>query len=200
MGKIEIYYATTNLGKVLSLQRELSKYGFEVVHAPLELTEPRSSEVREIAIAKVQQAFVQIKKPTVALDAGFYINALNGFPRAFTNFALETIGLEGILNLVIGKSRGCEFRHCLTYLDDKLSEPQCFLDYVVGSLAYEPKGTMQKHLWSPLSQVFIPENQSKTLAEMSYDEYLEWRQKYRDAHCYSKQLYEWLCINRKDLL
>ena len=36
----------------------------------------------------------------MAMDADFCIDALNGFPKAFVNFALDTIGVEGILKLM----------------------------------------------------------------------------------------------------
>ena len=117
---MEIYFATTNQGKVQSLQRDLGKYDISVVQHPVDLIEPRSSDVQEIAKSKVNQAYSIIRKPTVVIDAGFYIHSLNGFPRTFVNFALETIDLEGTLKLIDGKSRECEFRECLGYMDEKL--------------------------------------------------------------------------------
>jgi len=45
-----------------------------------------------------------VKKPCIALDTDFRIDELNGFPRAFVNFSLETIGVEGMLKLMEGKA------------------------------------------------------------------------------------------------
>lgn len=51
-----------------------------------------------------------------------FIHELNGFPRAYVNHALDTIGIEGILKLMKGvANRYCEFRSCLAFYDgDKL--------------------------------------------------------------------------------
>lgn len=194
---MEIYFATTNQGKVQSLQRDLGKYDISVVQHPVDLIEPRSSDVQEIAKSKVNQAYSIIRKPTVVIDAGFYIHSLNGFPRTFVNFALETIDLEGTLKLIDGKSRECEFRECLGYMDEKLSEPRYFLSHVKGQLSDKPKGSMQKHLWSRLGLIFIPEESNKTLAEMSHDEYLDWRKISREKNSLGQQLYEWISTHTK---
>src|SRR3989338_301292 len=140
---MNITYVTTNIGKVKSLQRHLEPYQIGVIQKAVELPEPRSSDVKLIAEHKARSAYKILKEPLVVLDAGFYIQALNGFPRAFVNFTLETIGLEGILRLVEGKSRSCEFRNCLAYMDNKLKEPRLFLSTVKGKLSEKPIGIMQ---------------------------------------------------------
>jgi len=98
----QVYFATTNKGKVNSVSNTLSQSGIEVVHYPLELPEPRSDDLREIAKEKVLFAYKKIGKPCIVLDSGFYVHSLNGFPKKFVNFVLETIGIEGILKLVNG--------------------------------------------------------------------------------------------------
>ncbi|MBI5398142.1 hypothetical protein HZB03_01640 [Candidatus Woesearchaeota archaeon] len=172
---MEIFYATRNEGKIRSLQRHLHGSGITVIAAPLDIPEPRSDDVKEIAVAKVRYAHQHLQKPVVALDAGFYISSLNGFPRAFVNFALETVGLEGILKLVEDKSRDCEFRECLAYVDGIDSEPRCFMGRVPGSISSKQHGLMAPHLWSTLALIFVPEGCQKTLAQMSYDEYADVR-------------------------
>ncbi|HSU73115.1 MAG TPA: non-canonical purine NTP pyrophosphatase [Candidatus Binatia bacterium] len=167
----ELSYATTNTGKFLSMQRALE--GIPVTQVALDIPEPRSSDVQEIAAAKVKFAYERIQKSVIVLDGGFYIHSLNGFPRAFVNFALETIGLEGILKLIEGKDRACEFRECLAYLDDTLPEPRYFVGKVEGTIADAPKGMMQKHLWSQLSRIFVPLDSNTTHAEMTYTEYMQ---------------------------
>jgi len=189
---MDIYFATTNQGKVQSIQRDLGKYNISVIHEPINLTEPRSSDVQEIARSKIQQAYAQIQKPTIVIDAGFYIDELNGFPKAFVNFSLETIGLKGILKLVENKSRGCEFRECLAYMDESLDKPKYFIEHVRGQLANAQRGSMQKHLWSKLGLIFIPVGSKKTVAEMSYSEYLEWKKIYKEKNSLAQKLYEWL--------
>lgn len=172
---MELLYATTNSGKIHSLQRELKPYGVKIIQVKLDIPEPRSNDVEEIAKEKARWVFNTLGKPVVVSDAGFYIKSLNGFPRAFVNFALETIGLDGLLTLVARKSRKCEFRECVAYIDETREKSICFTARVKGTLSEEERGVMQDHHWSPLALIFIPEGNRKTLAEMNYDEYLEWK-------------------------
>ncbi len=195
---MKLYYATRNQGKVMSLQSELGKFGVTVVQAPLEIPEPRSSDVEEIAAAKAAYAFAKLKAPVVALDAGFYVDALNGFPRAYVNFVLETIGLPGLLALVDGKDRACEFRHSLAFMDGALKEPALFTDHLRGTMAPAPRGEKRDYHWSVLSLVFIPVQSVKTLSEMSFDEYQDWRAMDKNRNHYAKQFAEWFLIHKKN--
>ena len=189
---MKIYFATTNLGKVHTLNRNLKKYGITVTHAPMDLIEPRSSEIQEIALAKINQAYKKIKKPTIVIDSGFYVHALKGFPRAYVNFALETVDLEGILNLVKEKSCECEFRDCLAYMDETLKEPKFFISNFKGSIAKEPRGTLTERMWSRLWLIFIPTGSDKTLAEMSEKDYLAYKKKIGKKDSVGMQLAYWL--------
>ncbi|HLC53644.1 MAG TPA: non-canonical purine NTP pyrophosphatase [Candidatus Nanoarchaeia archaeon] len=188
---MEIYYATTNAAKATSLQRACDGYGITVKQVPLEIPESRSNDVQIIAGEKVKWAFEHLHAPVVALDAGFYIHSLNGFPRAFVNFALETIDLDGLLTLVNGKPRHCEFRECLAYIDESRPEPNYFLSLVPGRLAEQQRGAMQPHLWSRLGLIFIPDGSTKTLAEMQPEEYLQWRTQYREKSSGAKAFARW---------
>ena len=114
------------------------------------------------------------------MDAGFYIPSLKGFPKAFVNFALGTIGVEGILKLVIGKPRASEFRECLTYFDG--NRLKFFESKAEGKLTKAMRGKMKGIDWSPLSLIFVPKGEKKTLAEMSEEEYNRWRaKKYKNS-------------------
>ena len=192
---MEITYVTTNIGKVHSLQRACDAHGWNVSQIALDLPEPRSSDVVEIAKYKAEKAYYQIWKPVVVLDAGFYIPSLNGFPRAYVNFALETIGNEGILKLLEGKDRSCEFRECLAY-HDGLPAPRTFLASVRGRIAEEPRGTMRPAFWSELALIYIPEGYDRTLAELSNEEVEERRKGFTIEQSAERQFVEWLA-NRK---
>ena len=107
-----------------------------------------------------------LKKPCIALDTGFFIDELNGFPRAFVNFSLDTIGINGILKLMEGKTnRKCRFEECLAYHDGK--EIHYFYGKHPGNLTTELKGLDREEKWSDLWYIFKPEHFEKTLAEMN---------------------------------
>ena len=113
-----VVFVTHNTGKIKSAEKYFKNLKFTTFN--YELDEPRSDDIKEIATAKVKEAFEIVKRPCIALDTDFRIDELNGFPRAFVNFSLDTIGIEGILKLMEGKeNRKCAFNECLAYHDGK---------------------------------------------------------------------------------
>ncbi len=190
---IQIHFATTNKGKLETLKRAMHAHGIEIIHAPIELPEPQSYDLREIARQKVKFAYMRLQKPCIALDAGFFIHAWNGFPGAYVKFALEMLGLKGILKLVQNESQACEFRHCIAYIDDKMSEPLVFEVVLPGTLC-NPRGKFQSHHWSELTTIFIPQGYDKTLAEMNPDDYTVWKTKLDTA---TKTLADHILSNKK---
>lgn len=112
----EIVFVTHNIGKIKSAEKYFENLKFTTFK--YELDEPRSDDIKDIATAKVMQAYEIVKRPCIALDTDFRIDELNGFPRAFVNFSLDTIGIEGILKLMENKeNRKCAFNECLAYHD-----------------------------------------------------------------------------------
>lgn len=192
-----VHFATTNKGKVDSLRSVLSPHGIEVIHENISLPEPRTDDLKEIARQKAAIAFETLQKPVIAQDSGFYIDSLNGFPRAFVNFALETIGVEGILKLVEEKPRECEFRNCLAYFDEQLDKPVLFTSTATGYLAAKPQGKVPENAWSDLWLIFIPTGKTKTLAEMNQKEYSTWRATvHQDS--YASKFVRWFQENRPE--
>lgn len=190
-----IYLATKNHAKVDYVNAVLKQYGFEITHANIELPEPRSDDLRVIANHKVMHAYQQLKNPCVAIDSGFYIQSLNDFPKTFVNFALETIGLEGIIKLIENKNTDSEFRDCLAYYDSTLTEPLYFESATKGKLTSTPREGLSKS-WSKLHWIFIPNGWNKTLSEMTEAEKLELRTNRPDDNFVVK-FAKWLKNNKK---
>lgn len=163
----EIVFVTHNKGKAKSAERYFNNLKFSTYD--FELDEPRSDDIKEIVTAKVKQAYEIVKKPCIALDTGFFIDELNGFPRAFVNFSLDTIGIDGILKLMQNKKdRKCRFEECLAYHDGK--EIHYFYGKHPGNLATKIQGMDREEKWSDLWYIFKPEHFEKTLAEMDSKE------------------------------
>ena len=166
MGK-EIIFVTHNKGKVKSAEKYFKNIKLSTID--FELDEPRSDNIQEIAKSKVCQAYEMVRKPCIALDTDFRIDELNGFPRAFVNFSLETIGIDGILKLMENKNnRKCAFNECLAYHDGK--EIHYFYGKHHGNLSTEVQGQDRKEKWSDLWYIFKPKGFDKTLAEMNEQE------------------------------
>ena len=104
----EIIFVTHNKGKAKSAEKHFKD--LKISTYEYELDEPRSDDIKYISEYKVREAYKLVNKPCVSLDCGFWIDELNGFPRAFVNYALDTLGLQGILKLMEDKNnRNCKF-------------------------------------------------------------------------------------------
>ena len=163
----EIVFVTHNKGKIASAKKQLE--GVNVKIFEYDLDEPRSDDIKEIATAKVNEAFEIVKRPCIALDTDFRIEELNGFPRAFVNFSLDTIGIKGILKLMEGKeNRKCAFNECLAYHDGK--NIHYFYGKHPGTLSEKIQGLDRAEKWSDLWYIFKPKGFDKTLAQMDSEE------------------------------
>ncbi len=163
----EIIFVTHNKGKIASAQKVLKNVNLKIFE--YELEEPRSDDIKYISKVKVQEAYKLVNKPCISLDCGFYIDELNGFPRAYVNYALNTIGLQGILKLMEGKqNRKCRFKECLSFYDGK--QIYQFDGNHEGNLAIEILGKDTNKKWSELWYIYKPYGYEKTLAEMTEEE------------------------------
>ncbi len=163
----EIVFVTHNKGKIASASKRLEGVNFKVFEYDLE--EPRSDDINYISKYKVIEAYKLINKPCISLDCGFWIDELDGFPKAFVNFALETIGIDGILKLMEGKeNRNCRFTECLSYYNG--NEIHQFIGNHEGTLSKKILGNDTDKKWSDLWYIFIPYGYDKTLAQMNDEE------------------------------
>lgn len=163
----EVVFVTHNKGKIESAKKQLEEIDFQIFE--YELEEPRSDDIKYISRYKVMEAYKLVNKPCISLDCGFWIDELDGFPKAFVNFALETIGIQGILKLMEGKeNRDCRFTECLSYYDGK--ELHQFMGKHEGTLSKQVLGNDTDKKWSDLWYIYKPFGYNKTLAEMTDEE------------------------------
>ena len=173
----EVIFVTHNKGKIESAKKYLKDVNFKVLE--YELEEPRSDDIKYISKYKVMEAYKIVNRPCISLDCGFWIDELNGFPRAFVNYSLDTIGIKGILKLMEGKeNRVCKFTECLSYYDGK--ELQQFMGKHEGTLARKILGNDTDKKWSDLWYIYKPYGYDKTLAQMTEEE-REHRKKYKSV-------------------
>ena len=163
----EIIFVTHNKGKITYAQTKLKDINLKIYE--YDINEPRSDDIKYISKYKVIEAYKLVKKPCISQDSGFWIDELNGFPKAFVNFCLETIGIKGILKLMEGKkNRNCRFIECLSYYDgENLYQ---FDGKHEGVLSEEILGNDTDKKWSDLWFIFKPYGYETTLAQMSYED------------------------------
>jgi len=190
----KITFVTGNKGKIATAQQYLNELNIKLETYDYDIIEPQSDKLTEIAKSKVTQAYKIVNQPCIANDSGFYIEALNGFPSVFVRYALDTIGVEGILKLMDGvEPRTCMFKECLAYYDGTSIE--YFHCEHVGTLSDKILGNDNPEKWSDLWYVFIPDysTSGRTLAQYTIGETQE-RRKHIDsslkrfAKWYKKQL------------
>lgn len=163
----EVVFVTHNKGKIASAKKQLKNVNFKVFE--YELEEPRSDDIKYISKYKVMEAYKIVNKPCISLDCGFWIDELDGFPRAFVNFALDTIGIEGILKLMKGKeNRKSRFTECLSYYDGKKLHQ--FMGKHEGTISNKISGNDTDKKWSDLWYIWQPYGYEKTLAQMTDEE------------------------------
>ena len=157
-----ISLVTGNAGKAAEYAAML---GIEVTPVKAELTEIQSLDVAYVAAGKAADAFAQIGEPVLVDDTGLSIHAWNGLPGALVVWFLDTVGLQGILDMAQGLTdRRATATVALGYAD--AGGVRVFQGTVNGSLATEPCG-ISGFGYDP---IFIPCTDTRTYAQMTTEE------------------------------
>lgn len=154
----DLYFVTSNLGKVDEAKLILN---MELKVASLELPEIQSLNVEEIARQKAVKAFELVQSPLFVEDTGLFIKAWNGFPGPFIKYLKDSVGNDGILNMLKRESnRGAIARTAVAFYDGK--DMKVFTGEVEGEISDRQRG--ESWGWDP---IFIPQGSELTYAEMS---------------------------------
>jgi len=162
---MRLFVLTHNRSKLQEIREILHEYGVEVQRLEGEKEEIQSDDVVEIALHAARKACAQANIPVAVDDTALYIEALNGFPGTYAEYVYRTIGLKGILKLLDGeKSRRALFITAVAYCDG--IREKVFTGILEGRISESPRGD-QGFGFDP---IFIPEGDSRTLAEMGSKE------------------------------
>ena len=127
------------------------------------------SSGRKYSIAELSE---KLGSPVFVADSGFYIEHYPnnpGYPGAFVKRSGVSSNVSELLETNKDVSdRGCYFLDCLTFFDG--NEYYQFFGFSRGFLSNELRGHENKRAKSNLWYVFVPNNCTKTLAEMSDEE------------------------------
>jgi XTP/dITP diphosphohydrolase len=153
---------TSNAGKAAEVAAFFGGL-LEVGYLALEIPEPRSNDIAEIAREKVRYAYSQLNTPLIVDDTGFFIDALKDFPGPYAAYILNSIGNAGILKLMEGISdRNARFITGIAYADERGTE--VFTGTLEGKIALCPRGN-NGFGYDPIFEIG-----EKTLAEYSIQE------------------------------
>ena len=166
---MNLTYATTNKYKLAGAKQALAGTGVNLVapdEALPDVPEIQSDDQTAVSVDKALKYYDLLKRPLVVMDSGLFIDELNGFPGVYTKYALDTIGIDRIIQLLGGATRACTQR-TITYFDGNKS--QTFTLKLYGALLKEPRGSNGRNY----DKYFLPDGKNKTLAEMADEEKAE---------------------------
>jgi len=149
-------FVTSNKNKFKEYQTILN-LPLEMIN--LKLEEIQALEPEKIVEEKAKRAFLKIKKPLLVEDAGLFIENLNGFPGALVKWAMETVGLKRLCQIV-GKNRKAKVKIVTGFYNGKIFRK--FSGEIAGTIAKSPRG-QNGWLWD---KIFIPTGYKKTLTEL----------------------------------
>jgi XTP/dITP diphosphohydrolase len=165
-----VFFATGNIHKFNEVRSILSPLGFAVAMLRMKGDEIQSDSIEDIAKTAVRNAFKQTGLPIFVEDAGLFITALEGFPGPYAAYVFKTIHNKGILKLMNDVvDRQAEFQSVISYLDSKMSQPQCFFGESKGKIT-KTERTEQGKSGFGFDPIFLPDESCKTFAEMTVDE------------------------------
>lgn len=130
----------------------------------MNLDETQSLDLEVIARKKAHDAYAQIQKPLFVDDAGFYLDAWNGFPGPFIKYLREAGGNDLLLKMLQGERNRRVTAVCVIAYHDG-ETVHVFQGEVKGTITDTLRGKSPG--WDP---TFVPDGHTKSWAEMSLEE------------------------------
>jgi len=144
----------------------LREFGIELVPRPLKGDEVQSLDPVYVARRSLEHLLRGATGPIVVEDTGLFVRALHGFPGALASYVHSTIGLDGLLKLLVGQQdRSAYFEAAVGY-GEPPKRVWVFTGRVYGKITTTPKG---RHGFG-FDPIFVPEGRDKTLAQMTLEE------------------------------
>lgn len=166
---MKITLVTGNWAKIVQAKGFLEPKGIIVDNAKMDTIEIQADSVEEVARYSAKWASDELKANVVKNDTGIMIDALGGFPAAYTHYVQDTIGEDGILKLMKGvKNRKAKFVQALAFCEYG-KEPVSFVSVTEGEISLKKEG---EHGWC-WDFIFIPKGKDKTLACFEDEERLK---------------------------
>jgi XTP/dITP diphosphohydrolase len=158
---MNVVFITGNAHKAHEASTLMAPLGISVEQRDLGYPELQADTLEDVARFGIDWCMEKLKKPCFLEDAGLFIEALNGFPGPYSKYVFETIGNEGVMNLLSGsEKRRAVFRSVIAYHDGMAAH--LFVGETWGEISPEPRGD-RGFGYDP---IFIPDGHARTFAEM----------------------------------
>ncbi len=153
---------TSNEGKYEEYREKLKDYYYQVEMADVgypEIQTDKLEDVVEFALEVLSE-----RSPLIIDDSGLFVDSLKGFPGVYSSYVMETIGCEGILELMEGKeNRKARFECVIGYLGER---KKTFKGVSKGRITRKTRGK-GGFGYDP---IFLPEESERTYAKMDSSE------------------------------
>ena len=161
---MRINFITGNPQKVQIAQASIGNE-FEIIQHDLDIVEPQSNSLKEIAVFSAKKALEIINEPLMLTDSGFFIDGLNGFPGPFVKWTNKTLTNHDFLAMLLNKpTRRAHTEDCLVYIEPG-SQPVVFYSKISGYIVDSAKQNS-----SSISQLFIPDELTHPVADLSKEQ------------------------------
>lgn len=154
-----IRICTTNRGKIAEFERILD---LSLVPTALSIDEIQTLDTSHACRAKAEAAYASLGEPVLVDDTGFELLALDGFPGALVTWAIGA-GTTAILHRMLPPGAPCNARVVTAIGYASKAGVQQFVATLDGTVVAIPRGTNG----FGFDDVFIPDGETRTLAEMS---------------------------------
>ncbi|MCM1989556.1 non-canonical purine NTP pyrophosphatase [Oceanirhabdus seepicola] len=166
----KLVYITGNHTKFEVAYQVFKETGILLSQKNLDTPEIQSKSVEEVAMYSAIWASKKLNEAVFVTDAGFCIEALNGFPGPFIKYTNEWLSAEDYLNLMKGKTnRNVIIKDCLAYCKPN-EKPIVFTGSFKGTLAIKPG----KNIGTSIEQIFIPEGFNQPISEIPEEEMIDY--------------------------
>lgn len=181
----QIYFITTNDYKFQRFTESAKLTGFDVQQLKEEIPEIQAENNRQVAEYSAKWAADKFQRPVLKEDVGVYIAAYKGFPGPYLSQVEKQLETEGFLRLLTNiADRSAYWEYAIAYCEPG-KEPVSFYTQHKGSYATEARGQSGWYT----DKLFIPEGQSKTVAELlDASEYIRDEQHYKALREYLVKL------------
>lgn len=154
-------FVTSNANKLNEARIMLNSVGIEIEGAEINFVELQLNTQEEIVKNKLEQAYNLLKRPVIVDDTGVYISKFDNFPGVITKTLVDSIGIEGIVRLIEDGDEAC-FKTVIGFRDG--DTVKIFDGTLNGNLTKIRFSEINPK--APISSIFIPIGQDKTLSEL----------------------------------
>ena len=156
-------FITSNPHKYEEFSHAISQTEITAIHHKMKYAEVQADTIDLVAMASATQIASYLSKAFVIEDSGITIDALMGFPGPYSSFVFQTIGNQGIIDLMRDKeNRSASFRSVFVLFDGDAFHK--FTGETRGVLDADKRGDMG----FGYDPIFVPYDENGILLDKTY--------------------------------